>query len=147
MADNGLGDAVIDFGNRDDVLNGFAGNDTLFGGAGNDIFIMKPGMHQDSDIAPELIDAFEPRQEPGTEETGPPLPEGFVAKELPPFEPIESETGPVDPDIVVEELPDFASLNMADNGLGDAVIDFGNGDGLTLVGVSVSGLGTGDFIF
>ena len=63
--------------------------------------------HQDSDIAPELLEAFEPRQAPGTEKTGPPLPEGFVAKELPPFEPIESETGPVDPDIVVKELPDF----------------------------------------
>jgi len=56
----------------------------------------------------ELLEYFEPWQELGSEETGPQIPEGFVAKELLPFEPFESETGPpVDPDIVVEELPEF----------------------------------------
>ena len=50
-------------------------------------------------------------------------------------------------DVSALGIVDFASLSMADNGLGDAVIDFGNGDGLTLVGVSTSGLAAGDFIF
>ncbi len=40
-----------------------------------------------------------------------------------------------------------ASLSMADNGLGEAVINFGNGDGVTLAGVSTSSLVAGDFIF
>ncbi len=42
---------------------------------------------------------------------------------------------------------DFASLSMADNGFGEAVIDFGNGDGVTLAGVGTSSLAAGDFIF
>ena len=44
-------------------------------------------------------------------------------------------------------VANFASLSIADNGAGDAVVDFGNLDTLTLVGVSTSSLAAGDFIF
>ena len=50
-------------------------------------------------------------------------------------------------DVSAHEVPDFASLSIADNGLGDAVVYFANDDKVTLVGVSTSSLGAGDFIF
>ena len=50
-------------------------------------------------------------------------------------------------DVSALGVVDFASLSIADNGFGEAVIDFGNGDGVTLAGVSTSSLAAGDFIF
>ena len=50
-------------------------------------------------------------------------------------------------DVSALGIVDFASLSIADNGFGEAVIDFGNGDGVTLAGVSTSSLAAGDFIF
>ncbi len=50
-------------------------------------------------------------------------------------------------DVSALAIVDFASLSMADNGFGEALIDFRNGDGVTLAGVRTSGLAAGDFIF
>ena len=59
---------------------------------------------------PELLELFEPWQEAGSEETGPQPPIGTVVQPLPEFEPVFSETGPVDPDAVVEDLPGFGPI-------------------------------------
>ncbi len=59
---------------------------------------------------PELLEDFEPWQDPGSEETGPEAPADFLVEELPEFEPVVSETGPDEPDLIVEELPQFEPI-------------------------------------
>lgn len=55
----------------------------------------------------EMIDAFYAQQQPGTEDTGPPVPEGHIAKEFNYFEPTKNMSGPMAPDNVMVEPPEF----------------------------------------
>ena len=122
------GDDVLDGGAGNDTLNGGAGNDTLdggydddtlTGGAGNDIFIMQPGENVGDEQ--DVITDFAALSAGGPD-----------ADRI---------------DVSAWGVADFASLSISDNGAGDAVIDFGNLDTVTLVGVSTSSLAAGDFIF
>jgi len=51
---------------------------------------------------PELLDQFEPMQAPGTEKTGPLFPD-IVVEDLPEFEIVESQTGPEFPDSQISD--------------------------------------------
>jgi len=51
---------------------------------------------------PELLDQFEPMQAPGTEKTGPLFPD-IVVEDLPAFEIVESQTGPEFPDAQIAD--------------------------------------------
>ena len=120
----GDGNDVLNGNENDDILNANAGADILDGGSGNDT--MNGGTGDDIFI-----------MKPGMNldvitDWGVPRNGGADADKI---------------DVSALGIPDFGSLNMVDNGLGDTVIDFGNGDGLTLVGVGTSSLGAGDFIF
>ena len=53
--------------------------------------------HERMGPPPELLEYFEPVQAPGTELTGPPVPADLVVRDLPEFDAIISDTGPVDP--------------------------------------------------
>ncbi len=50
-------------------------------------------------------------------------------------------------DVNLLGVPDFGSLSMADDGLGEAVIDFGTGDGVPVADVRTRSLAAGGFIF
>jgi len=52
---------------------------------------------------PELLDQFEPLQQPGTEKTGPLVPDDFAVEDLPEFQIVENQTGPESPD---SQIPD-----------------------------------------
>jgi len=52
---------------------------------------------------PELLDQFEPLQQPGTEKTGPYVPGNVVVEELPAFAIIENQTGPESPDSQISD--------------------------------------------
>ncbi len=118
------GDDVLNGGNGDDTLNGNDGDDVLNGGAGNDT--LTGGAGNDVFI----------------------MQAGMEQDVITDFAALGAGGADADKiDVSAFGVADFASLSMADNGLGDAVIDFGNGDEMTLVGVSTSGLDAGDFFF
>jgi len=52
---------------------------------------------------PELLDQFEPLQQPGTEKTGPLIPDNVVVEDLPEFEIVENQTGPEFPDSQISD--------------------------------------------
>ncbi len=56
---------------------------------------------------PELFDLFEPWQDLASEETGPTIRIGFTVEQLPEYEVIETDLGPSDPEIIIEDLPAF----------------------------------------
>ncbi len=106
------------------VLTGADGNDVLNGGAGNDT--LTGGAGNDVFI----------------------MQAGMEQDVITDFAALGAGGADADKiDVSAFGVADFASLSMADNGFGDAVIDFGNGDEMTLIGVSTSGLNAGDFFF
>ena len=52
---------------------------------------------------PELLDQFEPLQQPGTEKTGPPVLGNVEVEDLPEFEMVENQTGPESPDSEISD--------------------------------------------
>ncbi len=52
---------------------------------------------------PELLDQFEPLQQPGTEKTGPLVPSNVAVEDLPEFEMVENQTGPESPDSQISD--------------------------------------------
>ncbi len=66
----------------------------------------------DHEINPpnEWFDLFEPWHDDGSEEFGPWIPPALVVEDLPEFEVIENDIGPVHPDLVVKDLPEFEPI-------------------------------------
>jgi Ca2+-binding RTX toxin-like protein len=114
-------DDFIIGGAGDDILSGGGGNDTLFGGAGNDTLDGGPGND---------IYVYDGR---GTDT----IAAGFVA-------------GAASEDVIqiTKGFTDFAGVfaAMSDVG-GNAVIDFGGGNTLTITGVTKASLHEDDFTF
>lgn len=63
----------------------------------------------------EMHDAFYPEQVPGTELTGPTLPEGHIPEEFIPFEPSGNERAPMAPNRAKVGLPEFEPV-ISDTG-------------------------------
>ncbi len=142
VLNGGTGDDTLDGGKGEDTLNGDAGNDTLDGGDKKDVLnggtgddTLDGGKDDDTLTGGTGNDVFIMKADMDED-----VITDFAALGAggPDFDKIDvSATG----------FADFASLNIADNGSGEAVIDFGSGDKVTLVGVSTSSLAAGDFIF
>ncbi len=128
-----LGNDTLRGDGGDDMLSGGKGKDTLYGGAGDDT--LDGGSGKDTLRGGAGGDVFV--MEPGMDRD---VITDFTAL---------SASGPDADRIDVSALgiSDFDSLNVADNGVGDTVLDFGAGDELTLVGVNPGSLGADDFIF
>ncbi len=115
------------------MLNGNQNNDALFGGAGNDT--LDGGFDNDTVTGGAGDDVFIMKA-------------GMDQDVITDFSALSAGGADADKiDVSALGIVDFASLSIADNGLGEAVIDFGSGDGVTLAGVSTSSLAAGDFIF
>jgi Ca2+-binding RTX toxin-like protein len=104
-------------GDGGDVLDGGAGNDLLNGGAGGDTFVFGPGYGQDQ------VYWFE---------------NGLDRIDLGAFG--LSGLGDLQSTATITEGSLSSGASFVD-------FDFGNGDTLTAIGVSVAGLGQSDFIF
>ena len=119
----GLGNDILNGGNDNDVLRGNAGFDTLNGGTGNDI--LQGDFNADTflfenNFGQDVILDFDQAN-------------AFEAINLSAVSNITS-------------FSDLVTSHLIQNGNGDAVI-FDGGNSITLVGVSVSSLNAGDFIF
>ena len=136
------GDDVLDGDQGKNTIFGGAGNDTLHGDLGNDALrgdgdddMLSGGKGKDTLYGGAGGDVFV--MEPGMNRD---VIADFTAL---------SASGPDADKIDVSALGigDFDSLNMANNGAGGTVLDFGAGDEVTLVGVNPGSLGADDFIF
>jgi VCBS repeat-containing protein len=105
-------------GGGNDVLDGGVGNDFLTGGAGDDLFVFDRGSGQDT-----IVD-FTP---------------GGGADRI-------DLTGMDIADANSDQARDFADLLALMNDDADALINFGNGDTLTLLGVTKAELQSEDFV-
>lgn len=113
--DGGAGDDVIDGAFGDDTLTGGSGDDTLTGGAGDDTFVMADGGGAD------VITDFDAGDDDG---------DGTFNDQLDLSGLTDADGNPVDAwDIVI-----------SDDGNGNAVLTFPNGETITLTGVSPASL-------
>lgn len=60
-------------------------------------------FNEETEPPQELLDSFYSEQEPGSEISGPQAPPDMLIQELPIFDVIENDTGPVDPNLNSEE--------------------------------------------
>ncbi len=140
--DGGAGLDTLFGSSGSDLLNGGAGNDSLFGDGGVDILdgglgndTLTGGVGNDTLTGGAGNDVFMMKP-------------GMALDVVTDFSALSAGGADADKiDVSALGIVDFASLSVADNGLGEAVIDFGTGAGVTLVGVSTSSLAAGDFIF
>ena len=165
ILDGTAGDDVLTGGAGDDTISGFGGDDTLSGGAGNDTLNGALGVDTlNGDDGNDTLngggddDALnggtgDDTLDGGSNDdtlTGGAGNDTFIMKPGMNEDVITdfAAGGAADKiDVSALGVPDFASLSIADNAFGEAVIDFGGGAEVTLVGVSTISLGAGDFIF
>ncbi len=165
----GKGNDTLHGGDGDDVLNGNEGNDTVSGGAGDDLLdgdqgkdtlygdgggdVLGGGKGNDTLYGGDGDDMLDGGSDKDTLSGGAGS-DVFVVKPgmdrdvVTDFTALSAGGSDADKiDVSALGISDFDSLNMADNGTGDTVLDFGNGDELTLVGINPGSLGADDFIF
>jgi Ca2+-binding RTX toxin-like protein len=118
VLDGGVGNDTLAGAAGDDTLDGAAGDDQLTGGAGNDLITGGSG----ADV--------------------------FIFKVDDAADTIADFTIGTDLiDVSDHGIAEFANLTIADDVNGDAVINLGNGDELTLIGVPTASLDQDDFEF
>ncbi len=129
----GFGNDTLNGGEDDDLLDGGFGTDVLDGGAGDDS--LDGGKNNDSLTGGGGRDTFTLRRGGGQDV-------------ITDFAALSSGVAVTDKiDLSDFGIADFASLNPTDDPSGDAVIDLGSSDRLTMTGVSSADLGAGDFLF
>lgn len=129
--DGGAHGDTLDGGDGNDTLDGNTGLDSLIGGGGDDILL---GGRDDGDVLTGGAgnDVFF-----ATSSMGADIVTDFT------------KTGGESDTIDVSDFgfSGFGDLNIADNVDGDAVVDLGGGDTLTIVGVATADLEASDFTF
>lgn len=135
--DGGLGADSIDGGVANDILTGGDGNDTLDGEANNDSLVggdgddsLTGGTHDDTLTGGNGDDRFVFVTGDGTDVIS-----DFVQGE----DRIDFSN---DAGVTV-----IGDLNFSDDGSGNAVIDYGTIDEITLIGIDHTSLGASDFVF
>ncbi len=113
--DGGAGDDVLDGGIGNDTVAGGTGNDTLTGGAGDDVFVMGDGGGAD------VITDFDIADSDG---------DGSFNDQLDLSGLTDADGNPVN----------AWDITVTDDGSGNAVLTFPNGETLTLTGVSPASL-------
>lgn len=127
-----LGDDYAHGGGDDDYMHGGAGNDTLLGGLGNDTLV--GGAGNDTLTGGDGADIYQ-----FTNSSGADVIADFNAA---------SDTIRLQSNINDTGVTDAASmLSRVSTVAGNAVIDLGNGNTITLTGVSASALTADDFTF
>ncbi|MEX0340934.1 MAG: S8 family serine peptidase [Arenibacterium sp.] len=121
---------TVDGGNGDDALNGGSENDTLIGGAGLDT--LNGGDGDDVLTGGSDADVFE-------------FALGGDADRITDF--TLSGAGEDDISLFFGATLTFGDLNISDDGLGNALVDMGSGDTLTLEGVDFTLLTSDHFNF
>ncbi|WP_298256538.1 Hint domain-containing protein [uncultured Litoreibacter sp.] len=111
VADGGTGQDQLFGEDGDDILTGGAGDDQLTGGAGDDIFVYADGAGND------IIYDFD---------MGDPDDDGFTNDQLDVSGLTNASSDPVT----------YTDVTVTDDGSGNAVLSFPNGESITLFGVS-----------
>lgn len=138
----GTGDDTLDGDNGRDRLYGEAGRDKLIGGDGNDRLF--GGAGRDRLIGGDGND----RLRGGTRADDFVFRDGFGTDRILDFDAVDNGE-----DIVLRQVAsirsysDLVAHHLFENADGDAVIDDGHGNTITLVGVALDDLGKGDFLF
>ncbi|MEZ5766781.1 MAG: DUF2202 domain-containing protein [Paracoccaceae bacterium] len=136
------GDDLLDGGRGRDRLYGESGADTLYGGNGRDRLFGGTGKDR-------LIgEAGDDRLKGGAQADDFVFRDGFGNDTV-----LDFDTGNNREDIVlrgvtaITDWDDLVAHHLGENAEGDAVIDAGDGNTITLVGVSMADLDQGDFQF
>lgn len=132
----GSGNDELDGGGGNDLLYGGSGNDDLDGGAGDDKLYGGSGRDEiDGDRGNDVLfggkgaDRFVFDRNDGRDKIQ------------------DFKVGEDRIEIDIDGVRKFSDLNIYDNAAGDAVIDFGGGNNVTLAGVAKAELGASSFLF